>query len=40
MPSSVRKHLERDLECEGLLECFHSLVALDRPMFLAFARGC
>ena len=33
MPESIRDYLERDMACEGLLECFHGLTDLDREVF-------
>ncbi|MFB6154001.1 MAG: helix-turn-helix domain-containing protein [Halodesulfurarchaeum sp.] len=30
MSPSIREHLEADMECEGLLDCFHGLKPLDR----------
>jgi predicted transcriptional regulator len=33
MPDSMREYLQRDMECEGLLECFHGLTDLDRRVF-------
>lgn len=33
MPDSMREYLQRDMECEGLLECFHGLRDLDRDVF-------
>ena len=33
MTDSVRDHLAGEMECEGLLECFHGLTALDRDVF-------
>ena len=33
MPESIRDYLERDMACEGLLECFHGLTGLDREVF-------
>ncbi len=35
MPSSMSEQLQRDMECEGLLECFHGLKQLDREVFQA-----
>jgi predicted transcriptional regulator len=35
MPDSIRAHLQQDMVCEGLLECFHGLKALDRNVFQA-----
>ena len=33
MPDSLSEQLQRDIECEGLLECFHGLKPLDRECF-------
>ncbi|WP_048075791.1 helix-turn-helix domain-containing protein [Halorubrum sp. AJ67] len=33
MPGSVSKQLRSDMECEGLLECFHGHKPLDRICF-------
>jgi predicted transcriptional regulator len=33
MPDSLAKQLRSDIECEGLLECFHGLKPLDRHCF-------
>jgi predicted transcriptional regulator len=33
MPDSMSDYLQQDMECEGLLECFHGLKALDRQVF-------
>jgi predicted transcriptional regulator len=33
MPDSMSEQLQRDLQCEGLLECFHGLKQLDREVF-------
>jgi predicted transcriptional regulator len=33
MPDSMSEQLQRDMECEGLLECFHGLKQLDRECF-------
>ncbi|WP_418281004.1 helix-turn-helix domain-containing protein [Halorubrum sp. DTA98] len=33
MPDSMSEQLQRDMECEGLLECFHGLKALDKDCF-------
>jgi predicted transcriptional regulator len=35
MAGSLADYLEQDMECEGLLECFHGLKDLDRECFLA-----
>ncbi|WP_302082325.1 helix-turn-helix domain-containing protein [Salinibaculum rarum] len=33
MTQSMQDMLRSDMECEGLLECFHGLTALDRAVF-------
>jgi len=33
MPDSMTEQLQQDMECEGLLECFHGLKALDKDVF-------
>lgn len=33
MPDSMADYLRADMECEGLLECFHGLTDLDRDCF-------
>ena len=33
MPSSMAEYLRADMECEGLLECFHGLKELDREVY-------
>jgi predicted transcriptional regulator len=33
MPDSMAENLRADMECEGLLECFHGLTALDQDCF-------
>ncbi|MFC6976785.1 helix-turn-helix domain-containing protein [Halomicroarcula sp. GCM10025709] len=33
MPDSMSEYLQQDMECEGLLECFHGLKQLDREIF-------
>ncbi len=33
MSKSLAEMLQSDMECEGLLECFHGLKALDRDCF-------
>ncbi|MFA9516700.1 helix-turn-helix domain-containing protein [Halopenitus sp. H-Gu1] len=35
MPDSMSEQLQRDMECEGLLECFHGLKQLDQECFRA-----
>jgi len=33
MPDSLSEQLQSDMQCEGLLECFHGLKPLDRECF-------
>ncbi|MFO8114793.1 MAG: helix-turn-helix domain-containing protein [Halorubrum sp.] len=33
MPDSMSEQLQRDMVCEGLLECFHGLKQLDKQVF-------
>jgi predicted transcriptional regulator len=33
MPDSMGEYLQRDMSCEGLLDCFHGLKELDREVF-------
>jgi len=33
MPDSLAKQLRSDMQCEGLLECFHGLKPLDKACF-------
>ena len=33
MPDSMSEMLRKDMECEGLLECFHNLRALEKEIF-------
>ena len=35
MPDSMSEQLRQDMECEGLLECFHGLKELDKECFRA-----
>lgn len=35
MPDSMAEQLRQDMECEGLLECFHGLKELDKECFQA-----
>lgn len=39
MPRSMSDYLDQDMECEGLLECFHGLKELDREVFGVLARS-
>lgn len=33
MSESMSEYLDQDMECEGLLECFHGLTELDKEVF-------
>lgn len=33
MAGSMHEYLDEDMECEGLLECFHGLTDLDKEVF-------
>lgn len=33
MPESMAEYLRSDMQCEGLLECFHGLTDLDRECY-------
>ncbi len=33
MPNSIAEYLQQDMDCEGLLQCFHGLKELDRVVF-------
>jgi predicted transcriptional regulator len=35
MPDPMSEQLQQDMECEGLLECFHGLKELDKDCFQA-----
>jgi len=35
MPDSMSEQLQQDMQCEGLLECFHGLKELDKECFRA-----
>ncbi|MFA9417392.1 helix-turn-helix domain-containing protein [Natrinema sp. HArc-T2] len=35
MPDSMSEQLQQDMQCEGLLECFHGLKQLDKECFRA-----
>jgi predicted transcriptional regulator len=37
MADSMNDYLERDMQCEGLLECIHGLRPLDTEVFLLLA---
>jgi predicted transcriptional regulator len=39
MAKSMSDYLEEDMECEGLLECFHGLKELDREVFGVLAES-
>ncbi len=39
MPDSMSEMLQRDMSCEGLLECFHGLTDLDRQVFEVLTGG-
>ena len=39
MPDSMSEQLRRDMECEGLLECFHGLKELDKECFRALVEA-
>jgi len=39
MANSMHEMLRQDMECEGLLECFHGLKALDRRCFRALVES-
>jgi len=39
MPNSMSEMLRQDMECEGLLECFHDLKELDREIFQLLCGG-
>ena len=39
MPDSMSEQLRRDMECEGLLECFHGLKELDKDCFRALVES-
>jgi len=39
MPDSMSEQLKQDMECEGLLECFHGLKQLDRECFEALVHA-
>ncbi|WP_089766712.1 helix-turn-helix domain-containing protein [Halobellus clavatus] len=39
MPDSMSEQLRRDMECEGLLECFHGLKQLDKQCFQVLVRA-
>ncbi|ELZ27949.1 hypothetical protein C474_15649 [Halogeometricum pallidum JCM 14848] len=39
MPDSMAEQLQQDMECEGLLECFHGLKQLDKDCFHALVEA-
>ena len=39
MPDSMSEQLRQDMECEGLLECFHGLKELDKECFRALVEA-
>jgi predicted transcriptional regulator len=39
MAKSMSDYLKEDMECEGLLECFHGLKELDREVFGVLAES-
>ncbi|MFB6142097.1 MAG: helix-turn-helix domain-containing protein [Halorientalis sp.] len=39
MAESMREMLRRDMQCEGLLECFHDLKTIDREVFQLLQDG-
>ncbi|MCD2205315.1 helix-turn-helix domain-containing protein [Halobacterium sp. KA-6] len=39
MPDSMSEQLRQDMECEGLLECFHGLKELDKECFQALVEA-
>lgn len=39
MPDAMAEQLKRDMECEGLLECFHGLKQLDKDVFEALVNS-
>lgn len=39
MPDSLSEQLQSDMQCEGLLECFHGLKPLDRECFSVLVEG-
>jgi len=39
MSDSLSEQLQRDMECEGLLKCFHGLKQLDRECFKALVEA-
>ena len=39
MPDAMSEQLRRDMNCEGLLECFHGLTELDKRCFRALVEA-
>ncbi|KOX94013.1 helix-turn-helix domain-containing protein [Haloarcula rubripromontorii] len=39
MPDSMSEQLRQDMQCEGLLECFHGLKELDKECFRALVEA-
>lgn len=39
MPDSMAEYLRVDMDCEGLLDCFHGLTDLDRRCFAVVAES-
>jgi predicted transcriptional regulator len=39
MPDSMSEQLQQDMQCEGLLDCFHGLKQLDREVFQTLVNG-
>jgi predicted transcriptional regulator len=39
MEGSMAAHLQQDMECESLLECFHGLKGLDQAVFKQLVRA-
>ena len=39
MPDSMSEELRQDMECEGLLACFHGLKELDKECFQALVKA-
>lgn len=35
MPASMAEQLQQDMQCEGVLDCFHGLTQLDRECYRA-----
>ncbi|WP_132061109.1 helix-turn-helix domain-containing protein [Halorussus amylolyticus] len=39
MSNSMAEYLQQDMECEGLLECFHGLKQLDKECFMGLVES-